>query len=67
MKTYTKYSQGFKEQALAKVYNRRNDQTIQDVADDLSTRLQTLKTWMKKAKLDNTPGQSRLKTLENRN
>jgi Transposase len=52
MKSYTKYSKDFKEQALAKVYTRRNDQTIQDVADDLSIRLQTLKTWMKKTKLD---------------
>jgi transposase-like protein len=55
MKTYTRYSEDFKEQALAKVYRRRNDQSIQDVADDLHICLQTLKTWMKKAKLDNTP------------
>ncbi len=53
MKTYTKYSEDFKEQALAKVFNRGKDQSIQDVADDLSINLQTLKTWMKKAKLDN--------------
>jgi transposase-like protein len=53
MKTYTKYSEDFKEQALVKVFNRGKDHTIQDVADDLSISLQTLKTWMKKAKLDN--------------
>jgi transposase-like protein len=53
MKTYTKYSEDFKEQALAKVFSRGKDQSIQDVADNLSISLQTLKTWMKKAKLDN--------------
>ena len=56
MKTYTRYSEGFKEQALAKVYSRRNDQSIQDVADDLHICLQTLKTWMKKTKLDSSRG-----------
>jgi transposase-like protein len=54
MKTYTRYSEDFKDQALAKVYSRRNDQSIQDVANDLNICLQTLKTWMKKTKLDNT-------------
>ena len=57
MKTYTRYSEGFKEQALAKVYNRGNDQSIQAVADDLNICLQTLKTWMKKTKLDIPRGQ----------
>lgn len=52
MKAYTKYSEDFKEQALAKVYSRGNDQSIQDVANDLNICLQTLKTWMNKAKLD---------------
>jgi hypothetical protein len=56
MKSYTRYSKDFKEQALAKVYSRRNDQSIQDVADDLHICLQTLKTWMKKAKLDSPHG-----------
>ena len=56
MKPYTKYSEDFKEQALAKVYSRRNDQTIQDVANDLNLCLQTLKTWMKKTKLDSPRG-----------
>jgi|GEM_PF-6707012 transposase-like protein len=36
MKTYRKYSEYFKEQALTKVYSRRNDQSIQDVASDLN-------------------------------
>jgi transposase-like protein len=49
MKPYTKYSEDFKEQALAKVYSRGNNQTVQDVANDLNLCLQTLKTWMKKA------------------
>ena len=57
MKTYTRYSEDFKEQALAKVYNRGNDQSIQDVANDLNICLQTLKTWMKKTKLDIPRGQ----------
>jgi transposase len=50
MKAYTKYSEDFKEQALAKVYSRGNNQTVQDVANDLNICLQTLKTWMKKTK-----------------
>jgi len=54
MKTYTRYSEDFKEQALAKVYSRGNNQSIQDVANDLNICLQTLKTWMKKTKLDST-------------
>ena len=33
MKTYTRYSEGFKEHALAKVYSRGNAQSIQDVAE----------------------------------
>ena len=53
MKTYTRYSEDFKEQALAKVFSRGNDQTIQSIADDLNLNFQTLKTWMKKAKLNN--------------
>jgi transposase-like protein len=54
MKTYTRYSESFKEQALAKVYSRGNSQSIQDVADDLNISLQTLKTWMRKSNLDKT-------------
>lgn len=57
MKPYTRYSEDFKEQALAKVYSRGNNQTIQDVANDLNLCLQTLKTWMKKTKLDSSCGQ----------
>ena len=56
MKSYTRYSKDFKEQALTKVFKRGNGQSIQDVANDLNICLQTLKTWMKKAKLDNAPG-----------
>ena len=44
MKTNIKYSEGFKEQALIKVYSRGNAQTIQNIADDLNIRVQTLKT-----------------------
>jgi len=50
MKTFIRYSEDFKDQALAKVYSRGNDQSIQDVANDLNICLQTLKTWMKRAK-----------------
>ena len=56
MKTYTRYSEDFKEQALAKVYTRGNNQSIQDVANDLNICLQTLKTWMKKTKLNTRHG-----------
>ena len=56
MKTYTRYSENFKEQALAKVFSRGNDQSIQGVADDLNICLQTLKTWMKKTKLNSSRG-----------
>ena len=38
MKTYKKYSEDFKEQALVKVYNRNNDQTIEMVANELNIR-----------------------------
>ena len=47
MKRYKRYSAGFKEQALVKVYNRGNNQTIQSVADELNINLTTLKAWMK--------------------
>ncbi|MEQ1766478.1 MAG: IS3 family transposase, partial [Methylotenera sp.] len=51
-----RYSEDFKEQALAKVYSRGNNQSIQDVANDLNLCLQTLKTWMKKTKLPSPRG-----------
>ena len=54
MKKYTRYSEDFKEQALAKVYSRGNEQSIQGVADGLNINLQTLKKWMKKSELDST-------------
>jgi transposase-like protein len=56
MKSYTRYTKDFKEQALAKVYSRGHDQSIQDVANDLNICLQTLKTWMKKTKVDSPRG-----------
>ena len=54
MKKYTRYSEDFKEQALAKVYSRGNERSIQGVADDLNIHLQTLKKWMQKSELDST-------------
>ena len=41
------YSEGFKEQALTKVFSRGN-RTIQAIADELNISLHTLKNWMKK-------------------
>ncbi|WP_340124595.1 transposase [Methylobacter svalbardensis] len=48
MKKYKRYSAGFKEQALVKVYSRGNGQSIQSVADELNINLATLKTWIVK-------------------
>ena len=36
MKTYKRYSVGFKEQALVKVYSRSNNQTIESIANELT-------------------------------
>lgn len=54
MKKYTCYSEGFKEQALAKAYSLVNGQTLHDLADDLNISLKTLKKWMKNTELDST-------------
>ncbi|WP_225615823.1 transposase [Methylomonas albis] len=40
-----RYSDEFREQALAKVYNR-GTRTIQDIADESNLSIHTLKTWM---------------------
>ena len=50
MKAYKRYSVGFKEQALVKVYSRSNDQTIELVANELNINVTTLKDWMKQSK-----------------
>lgn len=50
MKTYNRYTEGFKEQALVKVYNRTNDQTIEMVANELTINVTTLKDWMRQRK-----------------
>jgi transposase len=52
MKKYKRYSAGFKEQALVKVYNRGNDQSVQSVANELNIHLTTLKAWMKQKEQD---------------
>ena len=52
MKKYKRYSAGFKEQALVKVFSRSNNQTIQSVANELNINLTTLKTWMKQSEQD---------------
>lgn len=41
------YSDEFKEQVLAKVYNR-GQRTIQSIADEANLSIHTLKTWMKR-------------------
>ena len=65
MKKYKRYSAGFKEQALVKVYCRGNDQSIQSVANELNINLTTLKTWMKQSEQDiNKPAQPKSKRPE---
>ena len=65
MKKYRRYSAGFKEQALVKVYSRSNDQTIQSVANELNINLTTLKTWMKQKEQDvNKPAPQKSKRPE---
>lgn len=65
MKKYKRYSAGFKEQALVKVYSRGNNQSIQSVADDLNINLTTLKTWMKQSEQDvNKPAHPKSKRPE---
>jgi transposase-like protein len=65
MKKYKRYSAGFKEQALLKVYSRGNNQSIQSVADELNINLTTLKTWMKQSEQDiNKPAPPKSKRPE---
>ena len=47
-----KYPSGFKEQALAKVFARSDDQTILSIAEDLNMNMGTLRGWMKVALRD---------------
>ena len=46
MKEKTKYTEGFREQALEKVYSRGN-RSVKAVAEELNVNLWTLKNWMK--------------------
>ncbi len=48
------YSDEFREQALAKVYNR-GKRTIQDIADESNLSIHTLKNWMKSAATTDKP------------
>jgi len=65
MKKYKRYSAGFKEQALVKVYNRSNDQSVQSVANELNIHLTTLKAWMKQKEQDvNKPARQKSKRPE---
>ena len=47
-----KYADGFKEQALAKVFARSGDQTIRSIAAGLGMNVGTLRGWMKVALRD---------------
>ncbi|MDD5581568.1 MAG: transposase, partial [Methylobacter sp.] len=65
MKKYKRYSAGFKEQALVKVYSRGNAQSIPSVADALTINLTTLRTWMKQSEQDiNQPAHPKSKRPE---
>ena len=64
MKKYKRYSAGFKEQALVKVYNRSNDQSVQSVANELNIHLTTLKAWMKQKEQDVKPAPPKSKRPE---
>lgn len=46
------YVEGFKEQALAKVLGRSDDQSIRTIAADLGMNMGTLRGWMKRALRD---------------
>lgn len=48
------YSDEFREQALAKVYNR-GDRTIQSIADESNLSIHTLKNWMSNAAPPDSP------------
>lgn len=48
------YSDEFREQALAKVYNR-GKRTIQEIADESNLSIHTLKNWMKSSTPTDTP------------
>lgn len=48
------YSDEFREQALAKVYNR-GKRTIQDIADETNLSIHTLKNWMKSTATTDKP------------
>ena len=64
MKIYKRYSAGFNELALVKVYSRGNNQTIQSVANELNINLTTLKTWMKQKEQDVKPAPQKSKRPE---
>jgi transposase-like protein len=46
------YSEDFKEQALAKVFGRSSDQSVDSIADGLKMSKGTLRNWMKRSLLD---------------
>ncbi|MDP2901618.1 MAG: hypothetical protein Q8N96_00705 [Methylovulum sp.] len=58
MKKNKRYSEAYQEQALAKVYRRGKEQTIQPVADGLTINHYTLKNWMKTIPLDDQPAET---------
>lgn len=46
------YAEGFKEQALGKVFARSGDQSVRSIAADMGMNLGTLRGWMKQALRD---------------
>ena len=46
------YSEDFKEQALAKVFGRSSDQSVDSIADGLKMSKGTLRNWMKRSLLE---------------
>jgi transposase-like protein len=63
LKKKTYYTKAFRQQALAKVYNR-GDRTVQAIADDLNINSWTLKNWMKLPK-EGVESQADLMTKQN--
>ena len=45
-----KYNQKFKEQAVKKALSKHSDQTLKNIADELSVGYSTLQKWVKSAK-----------------
>lgn len=56
-----RYSEEFKEQALAKVFGRASDQSVESISDGLKMSHGTLRNWMKRSLLEQKTPQSNSK------